>query len=385
MMIFSQVGFFAGGLAQYLIPFIFVLTIVVFFHELGHFLVGRLCGVKVDAFSIGFGPELFHWQDRHGTRWRCAIIPLGGYVKFHGDLNGASVPDVALLRSLPPGERNRSFYAQPVWKRAAIVAAGPVASFLFAAVVFSITFYCFGLQTVAPRVKAVIPQSAAEAAGFMPGDLVLSAGGRPIGSFSDIQNVVSMSAGEPLVFEVQRGGSVVRLAATPRNESVEKPFKHNEARLGIQASDAPDDVRQERVSPVRAVGLGAYQTWDLLERTATVLGRLVTGREDANQVSGPIGIATVSGEMAKIGFSTLLNWAAILSASIGFFNLIPIPLLDGGHLLYYILEAVRGRPLSPRAQEMGFRIGLAIVVLLMVFATSNDIMRLVPKLRLIAG
>ena len=382
MVIFSQVGLFAGGLAQYLIPFIFVLTIVVFFHELGHFLVGRLCGVKVDTFSIGFGPELFGWYDRHGTRWRCAAIPLGGYVKFHGDLNGASVPDETLSRSLPPKERARTFQAQALWKRAAIVAAGPAASFLFAAVVFAVSYYTFGLQSMTSRVGSILPQSAAEAAGFQAGDLVLSAGGRPIINFADIQGAVASSGGEPIVFEVQRAGSVLQLTATPRVETVDKPFKHTEARLGIRSSDDPKDVRLESVSPIRAIVLGSHQTWEVVEQTVKFLGGLVAGRESADQMSGPVGIAIVSGEMAKLGFRFVIGLSAFLSASIGFINLVPIPLLDGGHLLFYLLEAVRGRPLSHKAQEVGFRIGLALVVLLLLFVTSNDVMtKLVPMLR----
>ncbi|MBV8564847.1 MAG: RIP metalloprotease RseP [Methylobacteriaceae bacterium] len=414
MVVFSHVGWVAGSVAQYLIPFIFVLTAVVFFHELGHFLIGRLCGVKIDSFSIGFGPELFAFVDRGGTRWRVAAIPLGGYVKFHGDLNAASVPDPQALASMSRAERDVSFAGQPVWKRAAIVAAGPMASFLFAIAVFSATIFVSGQRILLPRVQVVplacpelatsLParpdfaaldtplyastqdyqlaqNSAAEIAGFKPGDLVVSIDGKPIETFFDIQSIVSMSADAALTFEVQRGGSLVRLQATPRRAVVSTPFgKQREARLGIQASDDPADVRIERVGPVGAVALGTKKTWQILDVTATFLGRLFVGREAANQVSGPIGIAAMSGEMAKLGFDTLLNWAAILSASIGFFNLLPIPLLDGGHLLYFGIEAARGRPLSLRAQEVGFRIGLAIVALLMVFATSNDLIRYIPKI-----
>jgi regulator of sigma E protease len=386
MVVFSEAGWFAGNLAQYLIPFVFVLTIVVFFHELGHFIVGRLCGVKVDSFSIGFGPQLLGFTDRYGTRWRVAAIPLGGYVKFHGDLNPASVPDADAIVAMPPGERDVSFFGQVLWKRAAIVAAGPIASFLFAVAVFSVTLYSYGMRTVAPRVQEVLAQSAAEAAGFKAGDLVLSIDGQKIDSFADIQAIVSTSGGEPLRIEVERSGSVVPLTATPRVEEVTTPFgKHREARLGIKASDAPQDIRIERPNALQAVGMGTHQTWQILSRTTTFLGRLFIGREAADQVSGPIGIAAMSGEMAKLGFATLLNWAAILSASIGFFNLIPIPLLDGGHLLYFAIEAVRGRPLSLRAQEVGFRIGLAIVALLMIFATSNDLIRIMPKILGLTG
>jgi len=416
MLLFSQVGFFAGGLIQYLIPFIFVLTIVVFFHELGHFLVGRWCGAKIDSFSIGFGPEIFAFVDRHGTRWRCAAIPLGGYVKFHGDLNGASMPDGEMLAALTPEERKVTFAAQPVWKRFAIVAAGPLASFLLASVIFATTLFVSGQWILQPRIQKVQgicpqlsltlpskldPQSldkplyasaadfqhaqstAADEAGLKAGDLILSIDGQKIDSFADIQAIVSVSNDEPLSFEVQRGDQILHLTATPRGEITSTLLgKRLTPRLGIEAAN---DAKHQRLGLGRSVTTGAYQTWQIVERTTTFMGRLFSGRESADQVSGPIGIAAISGEMAKGGLGTLLNWAAILSASIGFFNLLPIPLLDGGHLLYYLIEAVRGRPLSLRAQELGFRMGLAIVGLLMVFATSNDLLRVVPNLTKFLG
>ncbi len=414
MQLFSEVGFFAGGLAQYLIPFIFVLTIIVFFHELGHFLVGRWCGAKIDSFSIGFGPEIFAFVDRQGTRWRCAAIPLGGYVKFHGDINGASVPDSDMLAALTPEERKVTFAALPLWRRFAIVAAGPMASFLLAIAIFSTTLFVSGQWILPPRiqqVQGICPQlslslparldlqsldkplyasavefqraqsTAAEEAGLRSGDLILSIDGQKIDSFADIQAIVSASNNEPLSFEVQRGQAVLHLTATPRGEITTTLLgERMTPRLGIEASNDPKDLRVERLSVGRAVAVGSYQTWQIVERTSTFLGRLFSGRESADQVSGPIGIAAMSGEMAKVGLGTLLNLVAILSASIGFFNLLPIPLLDGGHLLYYLIEAVRGRPLSLRAQELGFRMGLAIVGLLMVFATSNDLLRVIPEL-----
>jgi regulator of sigma E protease len=228
--------------------------------------------------------------------------------------------------------------------------------------------------------------NAAEAAGLKAGDLIVAIDGQKIDSFADIQSIVSVSADEALSIDVQRDDSIVHLVATPRSEITSTLLgKRMAPRLGIEASNDPKDLRVERLGLGRAVVLGSYQTWQIVDRTSTFLRRLFSGRENADQVSGPIGIAAISGEMAKVGFGTLLNWAAILSASIGFFNLLPIPLLDGGHLLYFLIEAARGRPLSVRAQELGFRMGLAIVGLLMVFATSNDLLRVVPSLTKFLG
>jgi regulator of sigma E protease len=369
----------------YIIPFVFVLTIVVFFHELGHFAVARLCGVRVLVFSVGFGPELFGFNDRHGTRWKFALIPLGGYVKFYGDENAASVPDFAAAEAMSEAERKQSFVHQRLRNRTAIVAAGPLANFVLAVAIFAGVYSIFGKQVSTPRVDSVQPNSAAAEAGFQPGDLVLSIDGRAVNSFSDLQRIVSVSAGRTLEVVVERGGVQVTLKATPALREMKDNFGnvHRIGVLGISRSIAPSEVRVEPVDPLTAMKLGVEETWFIIERTLFYVGGVIVGREAADQVGGPARIAQVAGQVWQGGVShggvpqaavALLQLAAVLSVSIGLINLFPIPLLDGGHLLFYGIEAIRGRPLSERAQEMGFRIGLAIVVMLMIFATFNDIL-----------
>jgi regulator of sigma E protease len=362
---------------SYLLPFIFVLGIVVFFHELGHFLVGRWCGVKVDAFSMGFGPELAHYTDRHGTRWRLAALPLGGYVRFHGDSSGASEPDFEAAAAMPESERAVSFFAQKVWKRAAVVAAGPIANFLLALVIFTGLFYFEGRQILTPRIESVIEGGRAAAAGFRKGDLVVSIDGERIEGFQDMQRIVSASAETPLHFVVERDGQQVQIVAEPERKDTKTPFGVNRAGvLGLAAGGGPQDWRTRSYSlPMAAVEAGR-ETWYVVSRTGAYLGGLFAGRESPEQLSGPLRIAEVSGVVAKAGIWPLFNLAAILSISVGLLNLLPVPLLDGGHLLYYGFEAARGKALTPRAQEFGFRIGMAFVATLMLVATYNDIARL---------
>lgn len=369
---------FGGGLVTYLIPFLFVLTLVVFFHELGHFLVARWCGIRVLVFSIGFGPELVGFYDRYGTRWKISAVPLGGYVKFLGDENAASAPDRQAVDALSESEKREAFISQGVGARAAVVAAGPIANFILAIVIFAAIFALFGKQSTSARVDSVQAGSAAEKAGFQKGDLVLSIDGTTIESFSDMQRIVSASAGATLTVQVERGGVHQTIKAVPDLKEVKDGFgnKHRMGVLGISRSMLPGDVKVEKVNPLRAIVMGAQETWFVVHRTLAYIGGIFAGREDADQLGGPIRIAQVSGQVATAGFVPLLHLAGVLSVSIGLLNLFPIPLLDGGHLLFYLVEAVRGRPLSERAQEVGFRIGLAIVVMLMIFATFNDILHL---------
>ena len=378
MNILESLGAFGGGLIGYIVPFLFVLTVVVFFHELGHFLVARWRGVKVVAFSLGFGPEIAGFNDRHGTRWKISAVPLGGYVKFFGDDNAASVPDHEAAAAMSATEKKDSFLYKPVGSRAAVVAAGPIANFILAIAIFAGIFMTVGKQTTTARVDAVQAGSAAQAAGFKAGDLVLSINGEKIDSFSDMQRIVSISAGEPLTIEVERGGVPVKLKAVPQLREIKDNFGNVQrlGLLGISRSMAPGDVKTQKYGPVAAVVAGAQETWFIVDRTLSYIGGVFAGREAADQVGGPIRIAQVSGQVASAGFVALLHLTAVLSVSIGLLNLFPIPLLDGGHLLFYGIEAIRGRPLSERAQEVGFRIGLAIVVMLMIFATFNDILHL---------
>jgi regulator of sigma E protease len=367
-----------GSLFLTLFSFLVVLTVVVFFHELGHFWVGRRCGVGVTAFSVGFGPELLGWTDRHGTRWKLSAIPLGGYVKFVGDLNAASVPDPGKLDQMSAAERAVSFPHQNVAKRAAIVAAGPIANFILAIAIFAAFNYFSGRQVLEPRIEAVRAGSAAEQAGFQPRDLILAIDGKRIETFADMQLLVSSSAGERLTFTVDRGGHTVTLDAIPTFEERTTPFgKQRIGLLGVEASKDPAAIKRVSYSLWGAVKAGAVETWNLVDRTLNFLRRLILGWESADQLSGPIGIARASGTAFDLGgVYSLVGLIGFMSVSIGLINLFPIPLLDGGHLLFYAIEAIRGRPLSEKAQEIGFRIGFAIVGMLMLFATWNDLVHL---------
>jgi len=366
------------GFVGYLIPFLFVLTIVVFFHELGHFVVARWAGVNVLTFSLGFGPELVGFNDRHGTRWKISAVPLGGYVKFYGDDSEASTPSSDALVNMSEEERAGSFHHKKVGSRAAIVAAGPIANFILAIVIFAGLFTFLGKPSTSARVDKVEAGSAAAAAGFQVGDIVTTIDGTAIDSFSDMQRIVGVRAGEKLTFTVKRGNSTVQLQGTPELKEVKDPFgnAHKLGVLGITRSMSPGDVTTERVDPATAVWLGVKKTWFVVDRTLAYIGGIFTGREAADEVGGPLRIAQISGQVATMGIAPLVDLAAVLSISIGLLNLFPVPLLDGGHLLFYAVEAVRGRPLSERAQEMGFRIGLGLVLMLMVFATYNDILHL---------
>jgi regulator of sigma E protease len=366
------------GLIGYVVPFLFVLTIVVFFHELGHFLIARWAGVKVLTFSLGFGPELAGFNDRFGTRWKISAVPLGGYVKFFGDESEASTPSSETLSNMTEEERAGSFHHKDVGRRAAIVAAGPIANFILAIVIFTCLFTFFGKPSTTARVDKIEASSAAAAAGFQVGDIVTAIDKQAIGSFSDMQRIVSIHAGEPLTFTIKRGDSTLQLQGTPELKEVKDAFgnAHRLGVLGITRQTSAGDVTTERVDPATALWLGVKETWFVVDRTLAYIGGVFTGREAADQVGGPLRIAQISGQVATIGLAALIHLAAVLSISIGLLNLFPVPLLDGGHLLFYAVEAVRGRPLSERAQEMGFRIGLGLVLMLMVFATYNDILHL---------
>jgi regulator of sigma E protease len=370
----DTVSALGGGVLGYLIPFLFVLTIVVFFHELGHFLVARWCGVRVLVFSVGFGSELVGFTDRYGTRWKLAAIPLGGYVKFLGDENAASVPDEAAVASMNAEERRHSFFHQPVGRRAAIVAAGPIANFILAILIFAAIFALDGRRSTSARIDAVQPNSPAAAAGLQPGDVVVAINGQKIENFSEMQRIVSARAEQTLEFQIDRGGTPLTVRATPTLQRGKDGLGNNfcHAILGVSRSMSPDDVKTERVDPFTAIWLGALESWFIVDRTFSYLAGIVVGTECADQLGGPIGIAQMSGQVAKMGFVAVFHFIALISVSIGLLNLFPIPLLDGGHLLFYAIEALRGRPLSQRAQEFGFRLGLALVAMLMIFATYND-------------
>lgn len=369
----------AAGLLGYIIPFLIVLTIVVFFHELGHFAVARWNGVQVEVFSVGFGPEIWGFADGSGTRWRVSAIPLGGYVRFLGDSDAASRPDFETASEMDADERKRSFVHKRVGQRAAIVAAGPIANFILAVVIFSLTFMILGRALTDPIVAEVRPDGAAAEAGVQPGDVILSINGQPIETFSDVPRIVAPNPNRELIFVVDRGGREITLPVTPRLEERTDRFgnKQEIGFVGIVNDMEQSNFRIEKLGPLAAIWEAVGETWFIIVRTLAYLYDIITGYQSADQLGGPIRIAKVSGDVATLGAGALINLAAILSVSIGLLNLFPIPMLDGGHLVYYAIEAVRGRPLSERAQEIGFRIGLALVLTLMVFATWNDLTQIV--------
>lgn len=390
---------FIGQALIYVVPFLLVLTLVVTIHELGHFWTARAFGVKVDRFSIGFGKGL-NRTDRHGIEWRLGWIPLGGYVKFSGDFDASSVPDASGLDAMRAeivaakgaGAEKDYFHFKPLWQRALIVAAGPFANFVLAVSIFAVLFSVIGAETRPPRVAGVEAGSAAEAAGFQTGDLILRINGRVIEDDTAVRRMVSLSAGDPMAFVVQRGEETVALTATPRRIERQDPIAGpvRMGVLGVEMRPLQGETRHVRYPPHEAVWQGVRETGAVLDTTLTYLGRIVTGRESGDQLSGPLGIAKASGALTEAAAGveadarlraanvaiTLISFAAILSIGIGFLNLLPIPVLDGGHLLFYAYEAVARRPLAANIQEMGYRVGLVLLVGLMLFATWNDLRKL---------
>jgi regulator of sigma E protease len=379
MAVVNAIADLVSWLGWYVVPFILILSLIVFIHELGHYLVGRWCGVKIDAFSLGFGPELFARIDSRGTRWRVGALPLGGYVKFHGDANVASVADGA--EADPSVDRSLTLAGQPLRNRAAIVAAGPVANFLLAFVIFTGMFMAFGRVEHMARIGRVEANSPAAAAGFQAGDVVKSINGAPIDSFEALQESTLMSTGLPMSFVVDRQGRDVDLTATPKVTVVDQGVfgKRRMGHLGLASSGDRSDAKIERCNLLACAAWGAGQEWFIVKATGTYITGILAGRESTDQMSGLIGAAQMAGEMAKISFWELFSLAAWFSVSVGLMNLLPVPLLDGGHLAFYAFEGLRGRPLSERAQEIGLRIGIALVALLVVFTTSHDILRLVTN------
>lgn len=364
-----------GGVWSYVIIFLLVLTLVVFIHELGHFLVARWCGVAVKAFSIGFGPEIFGFYDKHGTRWRFAWIPLGGYVKFMDDENAASKPSPDAVKRMSPEERASSFHAKPVWQRAAVVAAGPMANFLLAIAIYTGLNATVGVRLMPAYVESVKPGGPAEAAGFQPGDKIVAIDGVPVESFEEMKRIVAPSAGIELKFLVQRNGEPLELKATPDVKEDKDYFGRNfrQGLIGISGGKAADKEIVLPVGPLEALRRGVHETWTNITSTISGLGEILSSRQSAEQMGGPIFMAEATATVAKAGIEPLIRWIAAISANIGFLNLLPIPILDGGHLLFYGIEAVFRRPLSERVQHVGFQIGLAIIVGLMIFVNFNDL------------
>ncbi|MBB4797857.1 regulator of sigma E protease [Brevundimonas bullata] len=389
-----------GQALIYVVPFLLVLTLVVTIHELGHFLTARAFGVKMERFSIGFGRAIFQRTDKQGVEWRLGWLPLGGYVKFAGDLDATGVPDKAGLDALKqelvaadgPGAEKDYLYFKPLWQRALVVAGGPIANFVLAIVIFTLLFSLVGVELRPARVMQVQPDSPAATAGFQPGDLITHVNGKLIADGGEVTQVVALSSGDPVRFTVERAGADVQLTATPERKIEENPIagRVSVGRIGLALGSSRDEVRHVRYGPIAAVGRGFQETGNILSTTFTYIGRIFTGRESGDQFSGPLGIAKASGALTNAAVAanpdplamvgnlllTLTSFAAILSVGIGFLNLMPVPVLDGGHLMFYAYEAVARRPVAAKVQEAGYRVGLALLASLMLFATWNDLQKL---------
>lgn len=361
-----NIGYFIG----YGLAFLAVLTVIVFIHELGHFLVARWCGVHVSAFSIGFGREIFGFQDKHGTRWKFAWIPLGGYVKFMDDENPASAGAAKTVDEMTPEEREGSFHLKPLWQRAAVVVAGPVANFIFAIIVFAIMFMTLGVRATSPKVDSVMPDMPAAAAGIQAGDVIRSINGTTISSFADLQRFVGTSIGQPLQVVVDRGGQRVELQMTPIGKKFDDGMGGQATRgmIGIQRSTTPDSYVESWPGPLEALQLGIRDTTFIITSTLGYIRDIFVGRQDASQIGGLPHIAETTKQIIDISPERVPYLIAVISVTIGLINLFPIPLLDGGHLMFYAIEAVRRKPLSERTQDYAFRFGFALVIMLMLYA-----------------
>ncbi|MGE4352382.1 MAG: RIP metalloprotease RseP [Bdellovibrionales bacterium] len=362
----------SGG--HYLIPFLVVLGIVVFVHEFGHFWVARRCGVKVETFSIGFGPEICAWHDRHGTRWRLAWLPLGGYVKMFGDADPSSFGPGEAAPEMTTEEKKVAFFAQNVRKRFAIVAAGPGFNYGFAILVLAVLFMINGQPFTSTLVSTVMEDSAAKEAGFLVGDKILSVDGDTIESFEKLQQVIALNTGTLLQIKVERDGQQIDLPVTPRVIKMTDRLggEHTIGRLGLASSER---VFRD-LGPWGAIRESVLETWHITTGTLKGVGQMILGVRSADELGGPLRIAEMSGKVAQDGVFALVWFIVIISINLGLINLFPIPLLDGGHLLFYLLEGLRGRPVSERIQEYGARAGALMVLSLMVFATWNDLVHL---------
>ena len=363
-------AFTQPGFLMYILGFLLLLGPLVTIHELGHYLVARWFGVRANVFSIGFGKELAGWTDKRGTRWKLAALPLGGYVQFAGDMNPASQPDAEWLK-LPAAERNVCFQAKPLWQRALIVLAGPLANFLAAIAILAAFLMAYGQVVASPTIGKVEAGSVAAAAGLREGDRIVSIGGSAVSEFSDISMLVAPHPGERMAVALVRGGEPLSLALVTASKTERDEFGNEFVRgyLGI----GPSAVEVQPVNPLQAVGLAVGQTRDMIGLMVTGIGQIVTGRRSVEELGGPLKIAKFSGEQLSLGWRSFVAFAAFISINLGFINLLPIPMLDGGHLAFYAAEAIRRKPASPKSQEWAFRTGIAFVVALMLFVTFNDL------------
>ena len=359
--------------AHYTVPFIIVISVVVFVHEFGHYWVARRCGIKIETFSIGFGREIFGWTDKHGTRWKVSWLPLGGFVRMYGDGSAASTPG-GDLHKMTAAEKKVAFYHQHVDKRMAVVIAGPVSNYLFAILVLAGLFIFNGQPYTPAEVSSVIESSAAAKAGIKAGDRVVAIDGQSVDRFEDIKRIVALNAGTPISIEADRAGKHVAFNLTPDIVTMTDNFggQHKVGRIGI----ASDKIDYKKQPPLEAVRQSFIETWNLTAGTLRAVGQMLVGMRGTEEIGGPLRIAEMSGNVATEGAVTLIWFMAVISINLGLINLFPIPLLDGGHLVFYLAERLLRRPLSARIQDAGAQFGLVVVTTLMLFATWNDLVHL---------
>lgn len=359
------------GLLYTVAVFAIVIGLLVFVHEFGHYGVARLFGIRVETFAVGFGPEIIGWTDGNGTRWKLGAIPMGGYAKFAGDANGASQPDPSLADRMAPEDRADLFHFRPLWQRALVVAAGPAINFLFAILIFTVFFMTYGHQITPPVIGQVMPGSPAQQAGLQPGDRMLAVGGASVERFEDVARVITINPGTPLEIEVERGAQMKTIAVTPKVVESEDRFG-NEFRHGVLGV-ASGDLVVVRHGPVQALRWAVVETIDTTRMMWDTILQVITGHRNVAELGGPVKIAQFSGQSATMGLPALISFIALVSINLGFINLLPIPMLDGGHLFLYALEGIRRRPLDPRVQEWAFMSGFALLMSLMLFLTWNDL------------
>ena len=358
------------GYFYHAVSFIFVITVIVFVHEFGHYIIAKWAGVKIEVFSIGFGKELFGWNDRSGTRWKMATLPLGGYVKMYGDATEASTPAES-IDQLSEEEKRKTFHYKPLYKKTAIVAAGPVANFLLTIAILTFFITTSGFPSTEPIVGEIMKDTPAEAAGLRAGDRVLAVNDKKVRIFMDIPRAIMTNLGTPVTLKILRDGKEMPVTLTPK-QMVDKDGLGNSTRpiIGIMSQK----LKYENIGLTRSLWEATRETYYMCVINLQAIGQLISGDRSAkDSITGPIGIAKLSGQAAEKGFSSIILFIANLSVSLGLINLFPVPMLDGGHLLYYAIEAVQGRPLAKRFQEYGFRIGMAMIAMLMAFAILNDI------------
>ncbi len=353
------------------LAFVIVLTVIVFIHEFGHYLVARLCGVRIVTFSIGFGRELFGWSDKHGTRWKVCVLPLGGYVKMFGDASAASNADVDVLANLSETEKRETFHFKPLHQKAMVVAAGPLANFILTIAVLTFMIFTVGLQSTEPVVGEIMPDTPAAAAHLKAGDRILSVNGKTMKRFNDIPLTLATNVGAPVALEIERGEQHLSLTITPKQVEDDDGLGNKITRpiIGIKSPT----LTYKDVTLPHALWEATERTYAICQTTLVSVGQIITGERGTKELKGPLGIAKLSGQAADKGTYVLLWLIAMLSANLGLVNLFPIPLLDGGHLAFYTAEALRGRPMAERVQEWGYRLGFSLIAMLMALSLYNDV------------